>query len=727
VATTYTYLPGGTTHVVTTPAGTQTDSYDASLDLTATAYTGTATGYTAPTNTSYTYYVDGTRHTVTDGAGTTTTTYDAAGDTTSVALAATGSGLSSKTTSYTYYQNQARATTVYPTFGGTSTPTVTYTYDATGAEATLVDWLSHTITFSHDADANTTATLYPTTGTSTTTVTSSFDNADALTNVSAAPTSSPSSVIAGYATPRNGSEQVASETDSGSAITASTQSYGYSASNQLASVTAGTGPGTTNNASYDPANNPTTLAATSTTSTTAGATQNYDNAGELCWQDTAVPSPLPTDPNARCATASPTPTTGTTVSTYSYNQSGDRTATAAATTSGTTTSNYAYTQTDQLATFTPSTGSATTYTYNADGLRVSKTTASTTTQFVYDTAQSTPQVLEDPANAYIYGPTGTAVEQVSSAGTPTYYVTDQLGSTRALISLAATVVGTFTYGPTGTLMSSTGTLTSPLGFAGGYTDAETGFEYLVNRYYDPTSDQFLSVDTLVDSTKAPYYYASDNAVNYTDPTGNSTHGYCVGLSGAATTYVVNPSVGGFGCLLEDSSQNIGFSAMGYNSAGTRARGESVAGHVIDTLKSFLANGVIGAQASLLDMNTNSQTLDGLHGTWSMYGGTAGVGIHGGIGAGWTAGDIYRGSNSGFMIGLNVGVGFGLPLSYGGTSGFNVSANHPADLGTLGYKYYFYAGLLKGLDLLMWPLLNQFGLSAKEGVDGERQQVAACQR
>jgi RHS repeat-associated protein len=183
-----------------------------------------------------------------------------------------------------------------------------------------------------------------------------------------------------------------------------------------------------------------------------------------------------------------------------------------------------------LATFTPSTGSATTYTYNADGLRVSKTTAGTTTQFVYDTTQPTPQVLEDPANAYIYGPTGSAVEQVSSGGTPTYYITDQLGSTRALISSAATVVGTFTYGPTGTLMSSTGTLTSPLGFAGGYTDAETGFEYLVNRYYDPASDQFLSVDPLEASTQAPYYYANDNPTNAKDPSGKATLGVCGAVS-----------------------------------------------------------------------------------------------------------------------------------------------------------------------------------------------------
>jgi RHS repeat-associated protein len=101
-----------------------------------------------------------------------------------------------------------------------------------------------------------------------------------------------------------------------------------------------------------------------------------------------------------------------------------------------------------------------------------------------------------------------------------------------LISSAATVVGTFTYGPTGTLMSSTGTLTSPLGFAGGYTDAETGFEYLVNRYYDPASDQFLSADPAASSTRAPYYYALDNVVNYKDPSGAYTVGMCASGSAA---------------------------------------------------------------------------------------------------------------------------------------------------------------------------------------------------
>jgi RHS repeat-associated protein len=102
-------------------------------------------------------------------------------------------------------------------------------------------------------------------------------------------------------------------------------------------------------------------------------------------------------------------------------------------------------------------------------------------------------------------------------------------------------------------MSSTGTLTSPLGFAGGYTDAETGFEYLVNRYYDPASDQFLSVDPLEASTRAPYYYAGDNAVNYNDPSGAATEGKCGSASILAAVFGVHAGGGQQLCIVHTTN------------------------------------------------------------------------------------------------------------------------------------------------------------------------------
>lgn len=64
-----------------------------------------------------------------------------------------------------------------------------------------------------------------------------------------------------------------------------------------------------------------------------------------------------------------------------------------------------------------------------------------------------------------------------------------------------------------------GTATSPLQFTGGYTDQESGFSYLVNRYYDPASGEFLNRDPLVGVTGQPYSYATDNPLNGVDRSG----------------------------------------------------------------------------------------------------------------------------------------------------------------------------------------------------------------
>lgn len=43
--------------------------------------------------------------------------------------------------------------------------------------------------------------------------------------------------------------------------------------------------------------------------------------------------------------------------------------------------------------------------------------------------------------------------------------------------------------------------------------------YLLNRYYDPSTDQFLSVDPDVQTTDQPYVYTGDDPLNRTDPLG----------------------------------------------------------------------------------------------------------------------------------------------------------------------------------------------------------------
>ncbi len=135
---------------------------------------------------------------------------------------------------------------------------------------------------------------------------------------------------------------------------------------------------------------------------------------------------------------------------------------------------------------------------------------------------SVPQLISDGTNDYIYGPTGTPIEQIQkTTGTPTYLYSDQLGSVIMEANSSGNVVATQSYSPYGTLASSTGTDPTPFGFAGGYTDP-TGLIYLINRYYDPVTGQFMSVDPANSKTLQPYAYAGDNPINNVDPTGRST-------------------------------------------------------------------------------------------------------------------------------------------------------------------------------------------------------------
>ena len=90
------------------------------------------------------------------------------------------------------------------------------------------------------------------------------------------------------------------------------------------------------------------------------------------------------------------------------------------------------------------------YTYNGDGLRISKTVAGTTSQFTWDTQgpNGTPLVLADDTNDYVYGPDGLPLEQVNGS-TVTYFLHDQQGSTRFLTDSTGGIVGSFIYDPYG--------------------------------------------------------------------------------------------------------------------------------------------------------------------------------------------------------------------------------------------------------------------------------------
>ena len=187
-------------------------------------------------------------------------------------------------------------------------------------------------------------------------------------------------------------------------------------------------------------------------------------------------SPLTVSSSLTGETTAPTGET-----TYTYDPEGDRAS--VITPAGTTT--LSYDQADRLT----AVGENIHYAYDGDGLRMSKTVAGETTAFAWDESHELPLLLQGGTTSYIYGPSGHPTEQISGSSA-TYLLGDQQGSTRLLTNSAGTVVGTYSYDAWGNVTSHTGEAATNLQYDGQYTDAETGYQYLRARYYDPSSGQF---------------------------------------------------------------------------------------------------------------------------------------------------------------------------------------------------------------------------------------------
>lgn len=159
----------------------------------------------------------------------------------------------------------------------------------------------------------------------------------------------------------------------------------------------------------------------------------------------------------------------------------------------------------------------TTYTYNGDNQLSDTTTAGAASNphYTYDPHGGIAQRINDHTSDYIYGPDGalleTAADTTNAASTPTnYYLTDVLGSVRAQVAANGTLNTAYTYTPWGN---------GGPAYAGGYTDTTTGLNYLLNRYQDPTTGQFSSIDPLIDITGQAYSYATNDPANLTDASG----------------------------------------------------------------------------------------------------------------------------------------------------------------------------------------------------------------
>src|SRR3990172_8180834 len=135
---------------------------------------------------------------------------------------------------------------------------------------------------------------------------------------------------------------------------------------------------------------------------------------------------------------------------------------------------------------------AASYTYNGDGLRMSRIIDSVTQTYDWDVAAGIPVVLDDGENRYVYGLGLISMEDGSQV--QTYFLRDGLGSTMALTDDQGDVVGTYEYDVFGAMRAHTGDETE-FSFTGEQNDPN-GLEYLRARYYDGETGRFLSRDPL---------------------------------------------------------------------------------------------------------------------------------------------------------------------------------------------------------------------------------------
>jgi len=106
-----------------------------------------------------------------------------------------------------------------------------------------------------------------------------------------------------------------------------------------------------------------------------------------------------------------------------------------------------------------------------------------------------------------------------------YYHTDHLGSSSWLTDNSGVGVQHFAYLPWGEpyVTQKTGNFNPTYTFSGKEKDAETGYSYFGQRFYDSQLSLWLSVDPMSDKypSLSPYTYCANNPIRIIDPSGDS--------------------------------------------------------------------------------------------------------------------------------------------------------------------------------------------------------------
>ena len=171
------------------------------------------------------------------------------------------------------------------------------------------------------------------------------------------------------------------------------------------------------------------------------------------------------------------------------------------------------------------------YTYDANGMRTSRSNGSKTYNYVYNGSQLTQMTVGNDTLYFTYGILGP--NTVTWNGTTYYYALNAQGDVTGIFNREGQQVVLYNWDnawgynpiPEGPLASTLGAL-NPLRYRGYVYDAETGYYYLQSRYYDPEIGRFINADAFVATGQGfvgnnMFAYCNNNPVNLLDPTGTA--------------------------------------------------------------------------------------------------------------------------------------------------------------------------------------------------------------
>ena len=205
----------------------------------------------------------------------------------------------------------------------------------------------------------------------------------------------------------------------------------------------------------------------------------------------------------------------------------------------------------QLRSFTKN-GITSTMTYDADGLRSSKTVAGVKTEYQYVGDKLFYEKRGDGNSFYYfydsYGKLSAIYHHKNGVKTAYHVVTNAQGDVIALYSWTGAKVAEYSYDAWGncTIVSDTSSThiatLNPFRYRSYYRDTDLGLYYLQSRYYDSEIGRFINADSQLNTDNVlgfnVYSYCENNPIMYSDASGHSLIGALVGIGaviGSLTT------------------------------------------------------------------------------------------------------------------------------------------------------------------------------------------------